>query len=237
MRILITGSQGIIGNKLSSVLSLEHEIFGLDSSPSRRSWEFHADISKHSEADAILAQIRPEIIIHLAAASWPAAHWDYLLKGNVIGTHTIYDCARRNGVRRVVFASTNHVVGRSYEEHLVGNRGLITVRDVYAPDGEYAVTKIFGEQLARSYYDEHGLSSIILRIGSVMPDDMPKTRRERLQWLSHRDLVQAFRCALETSVDFGTYFISSKIQEPAFDIGPAYHDLGFKPVDEINTLS
>jgi uronate dehydrogenase len=96
---------------------------------------------------------------------------------------------------RVIFASSNHVTG-AYEGippslHSQVSPLLITTQHPIRPDGYYGVSKVFGEAIARMYYELHGLESVCLRIGWVLKDDDPtKNEQARRTWLSHRDLVQ-----------------------------------------------
>ena len=56
------------------------------------------------------------------------------------------------------------------------------------PDTLYGLSKAFGEDLARLYWDKYGLETVCIRIGSSFPE--PIDRRMMLTWLSFRDLIQ-----------------------------------------------
>ncbi len=232
--ILITGINGVIGTTIQPLFNEGWRLYGLDSKPPFSDSTFKADIAHYDDVERVFKQIKPHVVIHLAASSWPKAHWDYILAGNIKGTHNIYECARKYGVQRIVFASTNHVVGREHDRWLIGKRThSISLNDGYAPDGDYAISKIFGEELARWYFYTYNVETICLRIGSVIKDNIPRTKREQSQWLSQRDLRQAILRAIVTHTRYGVYFIASNNQTGAFDIAPARKDLNFTPQDSV----
>lgn len=84
-------------------------------------------------------------------------------------------------MRRVVFASSNHVIG-FYEQ---GAR--LDADAPLRPDGYYGLSKAYGENLSRFYYDRYGIETVCLRIGSSFPE--PKDRRMMVTWLSYDDLT------------------------------------------------
>jgi len=91
-------------------------------------------------------------------------------------------------VKRIVYASSNHVTGF----HRQSDR--IDVDAPMRPDGLYGVSKCFGENLSRFYFDRYGIETVCLRIGSSFPE--PRDRRMLSTFLSYDDLVELVRCAL-----------------------------------------
>ena len=80
---------------------------------------------------------------------------------NLRGVHNLYESARRQGTRRIVFASSNHVIG-------CARQGQKLKPDCEPqPDGNYGVSKLFGEGMARLYWDRYGIESVCLRIGTA----------------------------------------------------------------------
>ncbi len=189
-------------------------------------------------ADAVV-----DLAAHAAAeTSWPLVHRD-----NLPATFNALEAARRAGVRRVVFASSNHVTGALEREEpyasVVAGRyeGLdanhiprITTRDPVRPDGAYAVGKLCGEALGRLFVDEHGLSVICLRIGTVNPQDRPTRPRHFATLLSHRDLVQLVdRClGAPDDIRFGVYYGVSGNTWRIWDIEDVRQELGYEPRDD-----
>jgi uronate dehydrogenase len=111
-----------------------------------------------------------------------------ILGSNIVGVHNLYEAARKHGVKRIAFASSNHVTGF----YKVSDRldAAVPMR----PDGLYGVSKCFGENLSRFYYDRYGIETACLRIGSSFPE--VRDRRMLSTYLSYADLVELVRCAL-----------------------------------------
>lgn len=168
-------------------------------------------------------------IIHLAGNPDENAPWEDILKDNIIGTKNLYHCAQKFGVRRVIFASSTHLFGR-YEEYPDKlSKQPISVDAPHRPDSYYVISKGFGEDLARYYYDTFGIQTISIRVGSVSKDNS-FVRPYHFLWLSHRDAIQVFEKALTSDVKFGAYFAIS-VKPTIFDMEPTRKDLGFKPKD------
>ena len=120
-----------------------------------------------------------DVVVHLAGNPWNHG-LDAIAAPNVIGVGQLYEAAREQRVARVIFASSNHVVGM----YRSGVR-IDTLAPVN-PDGYYGVSKVWGEAVARMYWEKHGVESLCLRIGSSVPK--PVSERHLSTWLSPRDL-------------------------------------------------
>ena len=135
----------------------------------------------------------------------------------------MYEAARRHGVKRVVFASSNHVTGYYKQTDFIDTDAPMR------PDGLYGVSKCFGESLSRFYFDRHGIETVCLRIGSSFP--APKDRRMLSTYLSYDDLVELVRCALYAPrVGHTIIFGMSDNANKWWDNAKAAH-IGFKPRD------
>ncbi|MCC7271440.1 MAG: NAD(P)-dependent oxidoreductase [Alphaproteobacteria bacterium] len=145
-----------------------------------------ADLTDAAAVEAAVAGI--DGIIHLGGHSVEGS-WDTILQANIIGCYNLFEAARKAGVKRVVFASSNHAIGFYRRRRRIGTD--VTVR----PDSRYGVSKAFGEALGALYADKHGMRVTCLRIGNV--GDRPLDRRRLSIWLSPRDLVQLVRIGLE----------------------------------------
>ena len=112
-----------------------------------------------------------------------------------MGLHAVYECARRHGIRRIVFASSNHVIGmHDVDTHL----GLDCD---FRPDGFYGLSKMWGEGLARLYWDKQGIESVCVRIGSAIP--RPTEPRHLSTWFGLDDfLAFTLRCIEAERVGF-----------------------------------
>jgi uronate dehydrogenase len=131
-----------------------------------------------------------DCVVHLAGMSVEAA-WEHVLPLNIEGCYNVFEAARRSGVKRMVFASSNHAIGFHRRERFIDNNV------VPRPDTRYGVSKVFGEALGRLYADKYGLSVACLRIGSFLTPDRPTETRHLLTWISHRDRVQLVRRCID----------------------------------------
>jgi len=138
-------------------------------------------------------------------------------------------------------ASSNHVTG-AYEGippslHEQPKPRLITISDPVRPDSDYGTSKIFGEAVARQYYELYGIQSVCLRIGSFLADDNP-TRSERAcrTWISHRDLIQLVKKSILSEVEFGIYYGVSNNNGRFWDISNAGEEIGYYPEDDASML-
>ncbi len=212
-KLLITGCNGLIGKILWDNLAGSFELYGLDRTADAASSKvFQADITIDEQVAAVFDRIPAlEYVIYLAGDPRVHAPWESAFAVNIGGTKNVYEAAQKHGVKRIVYASSNHATG-AYEGfppslHSQPKRTLITSRDAIRPDGFYGVSKAAGEAIARMYFELHGLELVCLRIGSVVNDDDPTLdARMASTWLSHRDLVQLVRRSLLADVHFGIYY-------------------------------
>ena len=236
-RLLITGSEGVIGNVLVKRLN-NYDIIRLDIHPIKDNNYYQSDLNNLTDLISQSKAYLPiNCIIHLAADSKVDASWESVLKNNIITTRNIFEFAKRKEINKIIFASSNHVTG-FYE----GNPPSLHLQEKYEnlispqmenrPDGYYGVSKIFGEALGRYYSDYYDLNVISLRIGTVLKDDNPLINsRFRSTWLSHDDLVNLIKCSLETNVKYGVYYGVSNNTRNYWDISNAKKELIFNPKD------
>jgi uronate dehydrogenase len=134
-----------------------------------------------------------DAVVHLGGVAIEGP-FEPILEANVRGMHHLYEAARRRGTRRIVFASSNHVVG-------LWPRGTqLAEHDPPRPDGNYGLSKLFGEGLGSLYWHRYGIETVVLRIGTATPT--PPDRRGLSTWISPGDLVRLVTAAL-TARDVG----------------------------------
>jgi nucleoside-diphosphate-sugar epimerase len=238
-KLLITGHGGLIGKILWHGLADAFALYGVDVCLSEKTENvFRADISNPEQVKAVFERISGlAYVVHLAGDPRVNADWQSVLVNNIAGTKTLYDAAKAHGVKRVIFASSNHVTG-AYEGfppslHTQSNPALITPQHPIRPDGYYGVSKAAGEAIARMYYELHGLESVCLRIGSVLKDDDPsKDAHSQSTWLSHRDLVQLVKKSLLAEVGFAVYYGVSNNRKRFWDISHAMTEIAYQPEDD-----
>jgi uronate dehydrogenase len=222
-RILLTGAAGGIGTRLRKLLKPVYPDLRLSdiTKPAdlRPDETFvAADLARIDEVERIVEGI--DGIIHLGGISGEAP-WEGILQSNIIGCYNLFEAARRNGVERVVFASSNHAVGFYPRHHHIGVD--VTVR----PDSRYGVSKAFGEALGSLYADKHGLRVLCLRIGNF--GDKPLDKRRLSIWVRPEDLVQLIRIGLEhADLRFEIFYGASWNERAWWDNHRAY-DYGYRP--------
>ena len=245
-KLLITGSEGLIGGILKSYLAESYEIFGLDQNcPPTVPNLLEADIADFHQVRHVFNTFAPiHYVIHLAADPNHVATWDSAYRNNIQGTWNVFDAAKNLRVRRIIFASSNHVTG-AYEGHpptlhLQENPRSIQIGDSIRPDGPYGISKATGEAIARFFYDYHDLEAVCLRIGSVLEDDDPTNNdRHQSTWLSHEDCRQLFAKALDAKENFsgfGIYYGVSDNDKRFWDYTNAQKELGYEPASNAANL-
>jgi len=243
-RVLITGAAGRIGQSLAGLLADRYDLRLLyhHSIPER-----HAEAAERARAAGapVAAEGRTEVfvadaqdleamqracqgvdaVVHLAGDPRVPAPWESILANNIVGLRNTYEAARLVGVKKIVFASSNHATG-VYEQ-----RGVYTTPEMpVRPDSYYGVSKAFGEALGAHFSDEFGLSIICLRIGSFQ--ERPRNERHLATWLSERDAAQLVWRAIESDVPFAIVYAISGNTRAYWDISSARELLGYAPEDD-----
>lgn len=193
-RLLLTGAAGGLGTALRERLKANCEVLRLsdrtDLGAAKAGEETAiADLANADEVNAMVAGC--DAIVHMGGISVEAPFAD-ILQANILGAYHLYEAARLHGVKRIVFASSNHVTGFYKQSE------TIHADHPPRPDGFYGLSKAFGEDLARLYFDRHGIETACVRIGSSFPE--PKDRRMLATWLSFDDLHRLITACLSTPV-------------------------------------
>ncbi|KMQ81095.1 UDP-glucose 4-epimerase [Candidatus Burkholderia pumila] len=192
-RLLLTGAAGNLGRQMRGALADWADVVRLTDIAPLNDAAAHEEISAAdlADRDAVMRLVEGvDAIVHLGGISIDAP-FDDLIEANIRGTYNIYEAARRFGVKRIVFASSNHAIGF----HPVTE--LLDADSPTRPDSLYGVTKCFGESLSRYYFDRFGIETVCVRIGSSFEE--PKNRRMLVTYLSYRDFIELMRCSLFTN--------------------------------------
>lgn len=227
-RVLITGAAGRIGSSLADLLKDRYDLrlhYHHTIPDQKPVADFMvADVSKYDEVAPLMEGI--DAVVHMAGDPSTRATWENVRARNIDGVYNVYEAARAAGVRRVVFASTNHVMGMYDRDQ----QWPIYAAQPVRPDSLYGVSKAFGENLGRYYYDQHGLSVICLRIGWFLPK--PRDEISRWMWLSPRDCAQVTSRAIETDLGYGVFYAISGNARRHWDITDTLEKLGYRPLDD-----
>jgi uronate dehydrogenase len=192
-RLLLTGAAGGLGKVLRDRIKPWADVVRLsdlaDLGPAREGEEIvQCDLADRAGVIALMEGV--DAVLHFGGISVEAS-FDAILQANIAGTANLYEAVHKAGVRRVVFASSNHAIG------YYKTTELIDADDPVRPDTMYGVSKCFGESLSRYYYDRFGIETVCIRIGSAFPE--PATARMLVTYFSYDDLVDSLRCSLLTA--------------------------------------
>ncbi len=224
-KILITGAAGDVGGHLRRELAGRYALRLSDIRPVENltAGEEFIQGDCASLRDMLRVTKGVAAVVHLGGFSVEGP-WEVILRANIVGTYNAFEAARRNGVRRIVFASSNHAVGFYRRDETIDTR-------VYPkPDSRYGVSKAFGEALGSLYADKYGMEVVCLRIGNV--NSRPMDKRRLSIWLSPRDLAQLVSIAVDRpGIRFETVYGISGNKRRWYDNSNAER-LGYRPQDD-----
>ena len=155
MKVLLTGGKGMLGRTLTAELT-DFEITPTDLP--------EADITAAAGFDAVLAQHRPDAVIHCAAMTAVdkcETEREFAYKLNAFGTGNVAAACHRRGIRLIAI-STDYVfagdLDRSYHEF-----------DIPGAKTVYGLTKFAGEELIRRHCPNHLITRISWLYGAGGP--------------------------------------------------------------------
>lgn len=225
--VLLTGAAGGVGTLMRELLppyGYRLRLFDqrpVDGEPDAITAELADTEALRAAADGV------DAIVHLAGISLEAP-FEEILRANIEGTYRLYEAARAAGVRRVVFASSNHAVG--FTPRPADGSAAIPVGTPRRPDTYYGLSKGFGEDLASLYWDRHGIETVSVRIGSCCPE--PTSVRMLSIWLSPADCARLLDAALTApGVGHTVVYGSSANTRLWWDLSTA-RALGYTPRDD-----
>jgi len=247
-KVLVTGLAGKIGGIIRSNLSAKYSLSGLDL---EKVAGFPTTTANLSNLDEILPAFKEiDTVVHLAADPNHQGGWETNLENNIIGTRNVYEASRISGVKRIIFASSNHALGfyplkdNPYKQIYDGDFQAIRqpikplTTDLIRPDGYYGVSKAFGESLGSYFHDEYGISVICMRIGWVMEPDDPTFAPPALSlWMSHKDTARLIDSCIDApeAVGFAIVYGMSDNTYGIWDMEEGRKMVGYEPKDNAGT--
>ncbi|GAC1581017.1 MAG: NAD-dependent glucose-6-phosphate dehydrogenase Azf [Candidatus Elarobacter sp.] len=248
MKIAVTGSAGTIGTRLCVDLARDHEVVRIDLHDA----DVVADVRDAGALSRAFSGC--ETVVHLAGVVAVEASWEDVYAVNIGGTYAAFEAARQAGVKRVIFASSNHAVGMHEIENVPAiyqpGAGFVVRTDTpFRPDSLYGVWKAFGEVLGRYYSDTYGMQVTCVRIGSIttaddprdpsvrrssgwLPlDDEQKFARYAATWMSQRDFARLVRAILARDVPFAVGYGVGDTPPRCGEREPGRAICGFGPLD------
>lgn len=221
MRILVTGAAGKVGSTVAQGLLQRHCVRG------------HDRVKMTELEDTVVSDLTDyEAVLQATAGMDAVAHigglpggkeWQPIHDSNILGAYHVFEACRRNGVKRVVYASRAGVLSQ-YPRTITR-----TVDMVPTPVGHYTVSKVFGESLAYSYSRQYAMSCIVIRIGNFK---LERDKPEHPHHLSHGDCVRVFEKALTCpGVEYAVVFGVSGSNWPLYDLEHGQQAIGYYPKD------
>ncbi len=224
-RLLLTGAAGGLGRVLRPRLREWTNVLRVsdraDCGPAAPGEEVMlVDLTDKKAVNALVKDV--DVVLHFGGISLESP-FEQIVQGNIIGLYNVYEAVHKHNVRRVIYASSSHVVGFYPQTRNIDTE--VPLR----PDCLYGVSKCFGEVLTRYYFDRFGIEAVCLRIGSSFAE--PKNPRMLVSYLSYDDLVELVARALFTTrVDHSIIYGVSDNPVKWWDNTKAEH-LGFRPQD------
>jgi uronate dehydrogenase len=221
--VLMTGAAGGIGTRFRRLLKGAYPRLRLSDfqEPADLSSDeefVKADLARLDEVERAVAGM--DGIIHLGGYSVEGP-WEDIHQANIVGVYHLFEAARRQGVKRVIFASSNHAIG------FYRRRRRIGINTPVRPDSRYGVSKAFGEALGALYADKYGLRVLCIRIGNVA--DRPVDHRRLSIWIHPEDLAQLVHIGLtHPDVHYEIVYGASDNERSWWDNDTAYR-LGYRP--------
>ena len=230
-RILLTGAGGGLGKVLRERIKPWTRVLRLSDVSDIGAVAEGEEIVRCDLADnaAVLKLMEGvDAVLHFGGIS-VEDRFEPIMQANILGLYNLYEAVHKAGVKRVVYASSNHAMGFYRTTEIVDADAPVR------PDGFYGLSKCFGEALSRYYYDRFGIETVCVRIGSSFPE--PKSRRMMTSYLSYDDLTELLRCALfAPRVGHTIVYGTSDNDTTWYDNRKAAH-LGFKPKDSSRTFA
>jgi uronate dehydrogenase len=224
-RVLITGAAGNLGGILRHGLKARGYDLRLTDLKDIADLGADEDFRRLDLRDGVAvasAMAGVDAVVHFGAIPVEDT-FGAILEANFRGTYNVFEAARLAGARRVVFASSNHVVGFHRRTSSLDARAL------HRPDSYYGLSKAYGEDLARLYADKHGIGTLCIRIGSCLP--RPGDARHLSTWISERDLIQLVSIGLDApALHFEVVYGISANDRSWWDNSAALA-LGYRPQD------
>lgn len=232
-KVALSGAGGNVGRILRSELTKQG--VNLRSAGGARPLEpmfegedtMHGDLRDPVVVDRLLQGV--DALIHMAGTSVEKPLPE-IIENNLVALLQVYEGARRHGVRRVVFASSNHAFG------MYGTDDRLGLEAPYRPDGFYGLSKVWGEAMSRMYWDKHGIEGVCLRIGTVI-DRPPENERQLSTWLGTEDLVQLVLRSIEAErVGWCAVWGISANARAWYDLSEA-NAIGYRPTENADVFA
>jgi nucleoside-diphosphate-sugar epimerase len=218
MRVVVTGASGKAGRAVVRDLVEHHDVLAVDLVPPREELApfLAADLTEFGQTAECLAGA--EAVVHLAAI--PASRIrteETTFRTNILSTYNVFEAARVLGLARVVWASSETILGLPFEREQPAYAPIDEDHPPY-PESSYALSKLLSEELGRQLNRWTGTPFAALRFSNIMElDDYTrfpsfwedaKLRRWNLWgYVDARDVALSCHLALEAELGSAEHFI------------------------------
>jgi nucleoside-diphosphate-sugar epimerase len=224
--IVVTGGSGKAGRAcIQDLLAHQYEVASVDlARPSDPNLVFsRADLTDFGQTVAALSGIDERVrnvtaVVHLAAIPAPGLATNAVtFATNTISTYNVFEAARQLGIKNVVWASSETVLGLPFDTP----PPYVPIDEEYPgrPESAYSLSKLVGEEMAKQFCRWDPEMKIIgLRFSNIMEpedyarfagfqDDARKRKWNFWGYIDARDAAQAIRLALEAKIKGAEVFI------------------------------
>jgi uronate dehydrogenase len=224
-KLVLTGAAGQLGSRLREPLSKMCDTLVSTDLADDVGTLYEGETYVKADLSSLDAMVNllkgADMVVHFGAIG-DEAPWDDILQSNIIGAYNVWEAAYRNGVKRVVYASSVHAVGMHKKTDTIG------LDAPHRPDTYYGLAKCFSEDLASLYWDKRGIESVCMRIFSCAP---ATNARSIGTWLSYDDLIHLVERSVDSPVvGFSIVYGISNNDRAVVDNTKAAH-LGYRPKD------
>jgi nucleoside-diphosphate-sugar epimerase len=253
-RVVVTGGSGKAGRAVvRELVGLGEDVLSVDlaRSPDLPCEQLQADLTDFGET--VEALRGAEAVVHLAAIPAPGLRPDQVtFRVDTVSTYNVFSAAPLLALRRVVWASSETVLGLPFERERPAYAPIDEEHPAY-PEFSYALSKLISEEMARQFSRWTGVPYVGLRFSNIMepPDyerfpsfwDDPLLRKWNLWgYVDARDVAQCCRLALTSDLEGAEVFIvaaaDTVMNRPSLELlAEVYPDVPVRgEVGELETL-
>ncbi len=252
MKVVVTGASGKAGRAVvRDLVEHDHDVLAVDlvSSPESPAPTLLADLTEFGQTAECLAGA--EAVVHLAAIPAPRIHTEETtFRTNMLSTYNVFEAARLLGLPRVVWASSETILGLPFEREQPAYAPIDEEHPSY-PQSSYALSKLLSEELGRQLHRWTGVPYVALRFSNIMePDeyerfssfwDDPRLRRWNLWgYVDARDIAQSCRLALEADVGAEHFIVAAAdtvMNRPSRDLmAEVFPSVPYETAGDFDTL-
>jgi nucleoside-diphosphate-sugar epimerase len=252
-KIVVTGASGKAGRAVVRVLlERDYDVLAVDVVPAAESAapSLLADLTDFGQTVECLAGV--ESVIHLAAIPASGIHTEETtFRTNILSTYNVFEAARLVGLRRVVWASSETILGLPFEREQPAYAPIDEDHPAY-PESSYALSKLLSEEMGRQLHRRTGTPHVALRFSNIMePEDYERfpsfwedaTLRRWNLWgyVDARDVAKSCRLALDADVDAEHFIVAASdtvMNRPSAELmAEVYPSVPYRPTPgEFDTL-